>query len=494
MTVTDYTIEPGDFYRMGWNLKEIIAVQRHEGHSGVGRRVAYINKWDNLASIGAATIWERDENNSIVRKVDVDAEIAAQTVTSVVTIKDAPWLTSIKYGTPEEVGQTYLDAERKYTRSAVRNFLVNDDTAASTLNEHNLAVIVCDVYTPEKGAGSAISVIRTSVDRKRDRRTTMKPGKAFRLMFPDLSDKQVATITEAWIELTSPRELTLYVAKSREAFAEAYGGKRAPYRNPVTTCERKSLATSCMQHIARDMWVDDAFVNTSVGEVYASGDFAIAYLKDKDGLIAGRVVYSDPVDGTCYAGPVYGACEQSLDMLQKHLADVKAPYNVEGWDGLRFNLIGSDDDPLAPYVDGDVGGTPSRCGNYIILEKYGGQYGFDGTEGYVSAALYCECCEEGIHPDNSYMTDDGHYCEVCFDENYAILDCGSTVPREYAVEVFFKGWQGGVNTTLLHIDDAVYCEQLDQYWHPSDITFDEEGDAHPTHLLPSEDENNEEAA
>lgn len=490
-----FTIKPGDFFRRGSTFCEIIAVNDYDGRHGAGYRVAFLYGYDERVCVGGSTVWLAEEGSEglIARDLDVVSKVSEGF--HVVTTADAPWLASSKYGTPEEVGQGYLHSERNYNRSAVRNFLVNDEVASAVLLNHDLTMLVCNLHEPLEAEGATLSLIRTGSDRKRDRRTTMKPGKAFRLMFPDLSDKDVATITEAWIELNSPRDLTLHVAKSREAFAEAYGGDRAPYRNPVTTNERKSIATSCMQHVCRDMWHGDGFTQTSVGEVYASGDFAVAYLKDKDGLIAGRVVYSDAEDEPRYSGPLYGACEQSLNMLQEHLDNVEATYYVEGWHGLRFNLIGDDDDPLAPYVDGDIGGNPSRCGKYITLEKWGGHYGFDGTDGYVSASMYCEHCECTLHDDEAMHTDCGPLCENCFDESFVYLDNGDVVDREDACEVRTLSWNGSCTTMVVHIDEAVYCESIDQYWHVDNVSFDDDCNAMPTHLIPDENgDDMEEAA
>lgn len=488
-----FTIKPGDFYRRGSSFCEIIAVNDYDGRHGEGYRVAFLHSYDERVCVSGSTVWLAEEGSEDLIARDLDVVSKVSEGFHVVTTADAPWLVSSKYGTPEEVGAGYLEGERTYHRSDVRNFLVNGEAASAAVADHDLNMLVCNLHDPKGAKDSAISLFRTGSDRKRDRRTTMKPGKAFRLMFPTISDKDVASITEAWIEMTSPRELTLHVAKSKEAFAEAYGGDRAPYRNPSTTNERKSIATSCMQHIARDIWVDGTFVHTSVGEVYASGDFAIAYLKDKDGLIAGRVIYSDVADEPRYAGPLYGACEQSLDMLQSHLDSVEATYNVEGWNGLRFNLIGSDDDPLATYVDGDIGGNPSRCGKYIELEKYGGHYSFDGTDGHVTNGTHCEHCECSIHEDEAMFTDWGPLCENCFDESYVMLEGGDVIDREDAAEVRTIGWNGACTSTMVHIDEAVYCEGLDQCWHIDDVTIDDDGFATPTHLLP-DDDNMEEAA
>jgi hypothetical protein len=250
-----------------------------------------------------------------------------------------------------------------------------------------------------------------------------------------------------------------------------------------------------MQHVGRDFRGEEGvWKSTSGGEVYASGDFAVAYITDKDGLIAGRVVYSDVEDEPHYAGPAYGACEQSLDMLHAHLESIDARTNcAENWHGLRFLLIGDQDDPLSPYVDGDIGGNPSRCGKYIELEKYGGHYGFDGTDGYPTPSTYCEHCECTLHDDEAMHTDWGPLCENCFDESFVHLDNGDVIDREDACEVKAIGWNGNCTTQMVHIDEAAYCEELDQYWHVDDVTFDDDCNAHPTHLIP-DDDNMEEAA
>jgi len=489
-----FTIKPGDFFRRGSTFCEILAVNDYDGGHGAGYRVAFLHGYNERVCVGGSTIWLAEEGSEglIARDLDVVSKVSEGF--SVTTVADAPWLTSSKYGTPEEVGQGYLHSERNYNRSAVRNFLVNGEVVDTVLTDHDLTMLVCNLHEPLKAEGAAISLIRTGSDRKRGRRTTMKPGKAFRLMFPTLSDKDVATITEAWIELNSPRDLTLHVAKSREAFAEAYGADRAPYRNPVTTFTRKSIATSCMQHVFRTIHEGSTCTTVSVGEAYASGDFAVAYLKDKDGLIAGRVVYSDVEGETRHAGPIYGACEQSLDMLQAHLDSLEVEYNVEAWAGLRFNLIGYDDDPVVPYVDGDIGGNPSRCGKYITLEKWGGLYCFDGTEGHVSPTVSCDECGAGLGEDEVTYTDWGPMCESCFDHSFVVLESGDVIDRDDAAEVRTLGWNGACTSIMVHIDEAVYCETIDQYWYIDDVTIDDDGNAMPTHLIPDDNEDDMEEA
>ena len=47
-----------------------------------------------------------------------------------------------------------------------------------------------------------------------------------------------------------------------------------------------------------------------------------------------------------------------------------------------------------------------------------------------------------------------------------------------------SSWNGNCYEICVHMDDAVFCEDLDQYWVAEDVTWSECGDfAIPTHLM-----------
>ena len=391
-----------------------------------------------------------------------------------------------KYGTIDEVAAVLLQAAMTSSHSQpwrpFVSFLEGNYSGAGIqydgLCEADRALAI---FKPEKVEGSsAIRLYLNAKDAKRERRTTMKGGRAFKHMFNHLSDKEIAALAEAWIEESSPREFVLKVGGERKDFRKAYCGVRAKYRNPVTTSYRKSLATSCM-HTTK---VDDGCKNMSPAEVYASGDFKIAWLETLEGHVAARVVFSARVGTRSYHAPIYGACEQSLDMLDTYLQDNKVELSSDlgEWHGLKLLNIESNGRTVGPYMDGCIRGNAS--GDHIVL-SHSGDLDFDSTDGYASDGEMCAHCGDSVHEDELYHTDDGGLCEHCFNENYAYTESGDVIPAENAVYAMtYHSWSRRAYEICVHIDDAVFCEDLDQYWVEEDITWSECGDyAIPTHLM-----------
>ena len=63
------------------------------------------------------------------------------------------------------------------------------------------------------------------------------------------------------------------------------------------------------------------------------------------------------------------------------------------------------------------------------------------------------------------------------------------VDREEAVEAYVRlsNTAGDHTVTqVIYIDDAIYCEEYDEYWHQDYVTIDDEGVARPTHLIPDQ--------
>ena len=58
--------------------------------------------------------------------------------------------------------------------------------------------------------------------------------------------------------------------------------------------------------------------------------------------------------------------------------------------------------------------------------------------------------------------------------------------REYAVVAYTYVGNNRSTEVVLHIDDAVYCEEYDEYWDLESVTIDDEGVARPTHLIPDQ--------
>ena len=331
-----------------------------------------------------------------------------------------------------------------------------------------------------------ISLTRNLKDLKADRQTSMKPGRAFRYMFPTLTDNDVSLLAEAWLEETAPRVLTLHTGSSPEDFAHCYHHERSDYRNPTTTSDRKSIATSCMQGVTRTQYEGGAYVVYKVGEAYASGDFLAVWIEDQEERIAGRVVVGITAEGK-YHGPLYGACEQSLDMLQAHLESISSEYSTCDWVGLSLKSIGNVDSPLVPYLDGDYSGEHTYDGFIKLLDNGEGSFGFENTDGYISEGHQCECCGDTVTENDMYITDGGPHCEHCFDEHFVVLDCGAICNIEYAVLVKTQTGYGGlerVSEVWVDTDNAVWCEGIEEYWHENDVTCSEVDEVYvPTHRM-----------
>ena len=364
--------------------------------------------------------------------------------------------------------------------SRFRMFCADQDLYGSHLSKY-LTPYIHMASAEEEGAN--IKLYLTSKDRKRDRLTSMKPGRALRHMFPNAHDTKIASATEAWIESTQPRDFTLVVGKERIDFRNAYNGTRGDYRNPACKYNRKSLATSCMQHV--DVFTGGATISPT--EAYASGDFEIAYLtngKEASAMrIFGRVVFA-PGEECIESGPVYGACEQSLDILHKYLNDravedghETVAFDIDdGWCGLRLLAIRDRNDRLVgPYIDGCISGD--LVGNFIELSSRG-DLNFESTDGTIEQGCSCENCGYGMHDDDTYFTDDGEtLCETCFNESYVYLEDGDVVRMEDATTANY--YTGSTNRTLTGwflCDEVVHCECVDEYWVSDDCTYAEHTD------------------
>ena len=399
-----------------------------------------------------------------------------------------------KFGSAYDVAERTLDVScnlKGYGGANLTDFIHGCHTLDLSYDSKRPLFFALDVYEAAKD-GKSISLFLTVKDKRRDRRTTMKAGRAFRHMFPTLDDKRIAALTEDWIEQTSERELILKVGGDAAAFKQAYNGTRASYRNPKITKSRKSLATSCIHDV--DIWVDGD--NMSPAEVYASGDFKVAWLETVGGYVAGRVVFSARVGTKQTHAPIYGACEQSLDILQDYLDTNGIEYTPDQgeWDGLWLRKVEDDNGRLVgPYLDGELLGEDMDT--HIALRAYcSSAIRFDGTDGYASQGDLCVCCGDVMAHDTEYHTDDGTMCECCFGEHYTYTYDGCIISTEDACGVYAMV-RGQVISIAVHVDDSVYCEPCAEYWHIDDVIASDCGEYVPYHarfdypeLFPAEEE------
>ena len=82
----------------------------------------------------------------------------------------------------------------------------------------------------------------------RSGRTMMRVGRAFRRMFPCLTDSEIDGLVTKFKRDFAPISFTLFESKDSDRFAHAYGHEQSRTENLETTPWHKSIANSCMRH------------------------------------------------------------------------------------------------------------------------------------------------------------------------------------------------------------------------------------------------------
>lgn len=483
----DFELNVGDFIKigLGGHIGEVLALRKTSNYRGDATYHLGYTSSDANTGVEVA-LYRRIDKGELYSRVQLGLADLAFT--------DAASVPASKYGDAYALAECLLDdAVGVGYSSGVWNFLESSKVAGQD-GVYRLARNAAVVHAPAKD-GSMISLYLNAKDRKRDRRTTMKAGRAFRHMLSTLTNDQIASITEEWIENTAPRNFTLKVGGERKDFRRAYCGIRAAYRNPKTTSYRKSLAASCMHTVKVE---GERGEGIAPAEVFATGDFKIAWLETDAGEIAGRVVFSNSEDNATFA-PVYGACEQSLDMLEAYMSELGVAEG-EDWEGLRLLSIDTHHGQVGPYLDCDLGGEVA--GDYITLSR-NGDIAFVNTNGYTDAGISCDHCGASVSEDEVYHTDDGCLCDYCFNESYVYLEDGDICPIEDAVEACTSNswhWTGRVRATYIwvRLDEAAWCEPLQEFWLADEVEMSECGECIPAHrvgdfpeLFPVDDEEEE---
>lgn len=366
---------------------------------------------------------------------------------------------------------------------------------------------ICNLYQPIfiKEDRSSLSIYKTAKDWKRGRRTVMKFGRAIRWMIPDVSDCAVESLSKAYVDLYAERVYTLHTGETRENFAHAYSDNLSRSYNAHTSSSRKALHNSCMRGVETDTGISPA-------ECYASGDFQIIWLECEWGKIAGRVVVlKGTEDCDAQAGPVYGVCEQSLNLLEAHLEKIGAcSYdNGASWSGAKLLKLEDCGGLIGPYSDMDECASTSSCGEYLIFDSRG-EHQLSSTSGYIEeeGVEYCADCGDRFnmeHDGGSYIEDHGCVCDSCLQYNYTYVeDLEQYVHDEDVIQVRSRALSNTITVTVNYstdYDSYVCCECVGELWEFDDTTYSEShNDYVPTHMIGdfpemfAEEEEKEEAA
>ena len=328
---------------------------------------------------------------------------------------------------------------------------------------------------PSQKVAGNIAIYHNKAQKLKGVPVTMKAGRAIRLMFPHLDDKQLALAVDEYRVQFPSYDYVVKESMEAKDFKHVYSHTMAPYENIYTTDSRKSLANSCMR--------GDRYHNmkTHPAEVYASGDFKIIWTELPDGRIGSRCVVYINEGGKPQAGPVYGTTEASIDFLVEELNKMGADlYYDASWEGARLKLVKECGGIVGPYLDQEQG--LDIDGDYLVIG--GGRYEACSYNGYISGGAYTQCnsCEDDLDEDDYYDSDHDncHYCEHCYYQRFTRCEHDDTdILREDAVEVMTmrSRWlstnshQTSMTVHRTYTEDGTYvwCESREEYW-DSDYT------------------------
>lgn len=326
--------------------------------------------------------------------------------------------------------------------------------------------------------GRLMAIYTCADDLERRRRTIGKPGKLLRKLAPMASDSDCAKFAEVFKDkfVTPLQGLVVKSGNTPEDFARVYTQKQAPKSDPRLGHEFKSLSASCMRYSFDHLSEHPA-------SIYGSGDFEIVWVENSAGELLARVVVATR-KGRYAAAPIYTNSNAASDMLQEYITEKNAACDEpdkESWINCKLLKVDSGmggDSWLGPYLDSYQ--SIKDCGDYFrICRAMNSEYCLDSTEGVVGGYEYhCDSCGCGCHEDDAYYSErmEASYCESCyFESHFTCNDCGDMEPNDDSVDViggetvcchcFEHGDYIHTSEGVTYIDNAVYCEESDEWFH-----------------------------
>lgn len=263
-----------------------------------------------------------------------------------------------------------------------------------------------------------IACYPTILDMWKGKTVQMKPGKWFKFFCPILTDKQVESCVAELKAINMVPEFDLIVSQEESAFLEAYITdylpKRSPRLNNGGNYYLKRLDSSCMQ----GKWDS----SNHPASVYASGDFWIAYTKEKvTGKIGSRVIYTKESSSN-----IYSVDDKASEILVNHLKENNIHYRSK-FEGKRIKRIPYprvEYGIYTPYIDGYCW-LSKLDESFMVIESNNKDTGIscNETRGYTFEVRRrrCNCCDE-MSICNHTALDSYHeivcVCDPCLEKYY----------------------------------------------------------------------------
>ena len=322
-----------------------------------------------------------------------------------------------------------------------------------------------------------VSVYQTRKDHDNDRQVAMKPGRAFKLMVPELTDEQVYEWVDKFRDAFASREYTLHISKDADDFVKAYTGNQVTTQNIDYSCMHKSLANSCMRYHFKD---GSGPENLPVHPVsaYASGDFTVAWVEDSKGLIGGRVVVYTGCDEPV-AAPIYGACNSAITMLEEYIESIGADMDTS-WAGAKLKAIPYGDcEPqqfIAPYLDVEPRSLIALKDHLVV--DCSGDLDANSYQGLLctggDVCYNCECRVDEHELMFSEYTETS-LCSDCFHEHHFFCEYTQDYAHDSeAITVWSLSNHGPIqelaHESVLSSGEVVECSN-DQNWSIDEAAF-----------------------
>jgi len=344
-----------------------------------------------------------------------------------------------------------------------------------------------------------ITLYQTRKSYTEDNPVAMKPGRAIKFMFPELSQSQVDSLVDRYQDKFSPRAYNIHSSYEASDFTKVYTSEFISTQNINHSSSFKSLSNSCMRY-KFDGNNGERKLPVHPVEAYASGDFQIIWALSNEGLIGGRVVVYMKHDKKPQAAPIYGACQQAIDLIVSKLESIGAEWRYPDWEGAKLKAIvlethtnsSGDDIYIAPYLDlspRTVTFTKSIEGStlpYLLVDS-DGEIDASGYSGLYDANTrsHCYICEDPVDDDDEHYSDyNGEmYCDHCYCEQHILCNyTGDWVHTSECIEVNSIGQYGRERNLVCSTvpDNGSYVDLCsdDRYWDSHDTFFCEDEGQH----------------
>jgi hypothetical protein len=306
--------------------------------------------------------------------------------------------------------------------------------------------------------------------------------------FTLLNDREIDSIGSGFVASRDTdsflKTVDYFSGNSRKAFRDIYGSEVST--KIVPRGNFKSIHGSCMQATPETMPNDFEVYNRGIKnawneihpcEAYASGDFTIHALVDKEsGFPVSRIVTAS--NGS--HGPIYAHSRMAGNAL---IQAVKAQAGLDvaasesgSLAGLTLLRLVTESGLVAtPYMDNSGSNYTYKNGNFV-LGSYGSDHG--NTSGFIGESdcddeddennFMCEQCNDYFaESDVNYVANGDCICDSCLRHHYTRSDLSGDYYPDSDMTTALNRHGNWIDLSTDEVDDGdfTYCDNMCEYVH-----------------------------